>query len=114
MERYKTEVGLLDNSSTWFTDQLITTHALLSSGVCSVPASSGLWRMPGLQVQPGPGDAATCWHGRGYKDCNKDIHIVYQGCKWWHFFPSQRMPDHIDKFYELTNNSIQLDINALT
>ena len=26
----------------------------------------------------GTEDARTCFHGKGYRDCNKDIHIVYQ------------------------------------
>jgi len=116
VERYKRDLGLLAEvgTSTWYYDQLITTHALLSSKICTVPKESGLWKMPGLEFEPSLSDTNTCWHGRGYKDCNKDIHIVYQGCKWWHFYPFQRMPEHIDKFYELSNNTIKLDIKVLT
>jgi len=116
VERYKRDLGLLAElgKSTWYYDQLITTHALLSSKICTVPKESGLWKMPGLEYDPSLVDGATCWHGRGYRDCNKDIHIVYQGCKWWHFFPFQRMAEHLEKFYELTNNTIKLDIKVLT
>ena len=127
---YREEVELLDDRNTWYTDQLITqvtlemmtssdrllcrTHSLLSSKTCSVPESSGLWNLPGLEFDPEFDDSGSCWHGRGFKDCNKDIHIVYQGCKWWHFYPDQRFQDHLDKFYELTNNSIPLDFEILT
>eukprot|EP00090_Calanus_glacialis_P028353 TRINITY_DN4555_c0_g1_i6.p1 TRINITY_DN4555_c0_g1~~TRINITY_DN4555_c0_g1_i6.p1 ORF type:complete len:346 (-),score=89.34 TRINITY_DN4555_c0_g1_i6:59-1096(-) len=116
VERYKRDLGLLAElgNSTWYYDQLITTHALLSSKICTVPKESGLWKMPGLKFDPSLADGATCWHGRGYRDCNKDIHIVYQGCKWWHFFPFQRMSEHIEKFYELSKNTIKLDIKVLT
>merc|ERR1711892_65480 len=113
VKRYKRNLVDL-KKSTWYYDQLITTHSLLSSKICTVPKESGLWKMPGLEYDPSLVDGATCWHGRGYRDCNKDIHIVYQGCKWWHFFPFQRMAEHLEKFYELTNNTIKLDIKVLT
>ena len=71
-------MSVVDSSSVWYTDQLITTHGLLASRVCSAPRTSGLWRLPGLAFNETFSDAALCWHGRGYKDCNKDIHIVYQ------------------------------------
>ena len=71
-------MSVVDSSSVWYTDQLITTHGLLASRVCSAPRTSGLWRLPGLAYNETFSDAALCWHGRGYKDCNKDIHIVYQ------------------------------------
>ena len=49
----------------WYSDQLIITWALLSSKVCSVPASSNLWRMPGLQFDPlALDDSETCFHAR--------------------------------------------------
>ena len=75
-------IGVVDDNSVWYTDQLITTFSLLQHRICSVPGQSGLWRLPSLQYDPEFSDN-LCWHGRGYKDCNKDIHIVYQGCKWW-------------------------------
>ena len=93
---------------------LSRTYSLLASKVCTVPETSGLWRMPGLKYDPEFDDSGSCWHGRGYKDCNRDIHIVYQGCKWWHFYPDQSFQDHLDKFYELTNDTIALDLQVLT
>ena len=56
----------------------VTTYALLSSRTCTVPAASGLWTLPGLTFDPGGEDRRTCWHGEGYRDCNRDIHIVYR------------------------------------
>ena len=107
-------MSVLEEDSTWYTDQLITTYSLLSNKLCTVPQESGLWNLPGLQFDPDFVDANKCWHGFGYKDCNRDIHIVYNGCKWWHFYPSQTFDDHLKKFYELTNNTIQLNIDILT
>jgi len=116
VERFRTKLGgeKLLGSSTWYTDQLMTTHGLLASGICTVPRYSGLWNMKGLLYDPQLKDEKTCFHGQGYADCNKDIHIVYQGCKWWHFYPDQKIQDHYDKFYELTNHTINLDIQVLT
>ena len=105
---------MVDEKSSWYTDQLITTWALLNSSLCTVPATSGLWNLPGLEFHPNLDDSATCWHGRGFKDCNRLVHIVYGGCKWWHFYPDQTFQDHLTKFYELTNNTIALDLQILT
>ena len=41
-------LGSLDPISTWYYDQRITTYAILKSGLCTVPETSGLWNMPGL------------------------------------------------------------------
>jgi len=106
--------SVLDPRDTWYTDQLITTYTLLSNRICTVPEISGLWNLPGLSYDPGFSDEEQCWHGKGFKDCNKDIHIVYQGCKWWHFYPDQSFDDHLEKFYELTNHSIKIDLQQFT
>ena len=53
-------------------------------------------------------ESAPSWHGRGFKDCNRDIRIVFEGCKWYHFFPDQTLDEHVDKFRELTNGTIEL------
>ena len=31
----------------WYTDQLITTHTLISKKICNIPKTSGLWKMKG-------------------------------------------------------------------
>ena len=103
----KIQVGLDD--STWYYDQWITTHGLLKNKICTVPPWSGLWRKQGLQFDPLFDDSDICWHGQGYKDCNQDIHIVPHGCKWFHFFPSQTLQEHIDKFNELTQNAFNVE-----
>ena len=74
---------------TWWYDQWITTHGLLLKKICTVPPWSGLWNKKGLKFDPYFDDSKQCWHGRGFKDCNLEIHIVPHGCKWWHFFPDQ-------------------------
>ncbi|XP_023327709.1 uncharacterized protein LOC111700876 [Eurytemora carolleeae] len=112
VERFRS-LGSLDPISTWYYDQRITTYAILKSGLCTVPEKSGLWNMPGLQYAE-IDDNATCFHGKGYRDCNKDIHIVYQGCKWYHFYPNEKFDAHLEKFRELTNNEIKLEIQTLT
>ena len=48
------------------------------------------------------------------QDCNRQVHIVYQGFKWWHFYPDQTFDEHVAKFKELSNNTIELGINILT
>ena len=52
VERYKKDLGLVAElgKSTWYYDQLITTHALLASKICTVPRESGLWknRLPSI------------------------------------------------------------------
>ena len=72
VERYKKDLGLVAElgKSTWYYDQLITTHSLLSSKICSVPRESGLWKMPGIMFDNNTQDKDTCYHGRGYRDCN--------------------------------------------
>ncbi len=88
LESKEAEIGL-DRASSWYHDQWITTHSLLKSQVCTAPAYSGLWRVPGLESVRRDDDVLTCFHGYGYKDCNEAIRVVFQGCKWWHFYPWQ-------------------------
>jgi len=110
--RYKRdEIGL--GNLTWYYDQWITTHGLLLKNICTVPPWSGLWNKKGLEYDPYFDDSNQCWHGRGYKDCNMDIHIVPHGCKWWHFYPSQTFKEHVEKFNELTENSYNLQITDI-
>ena len=45
---FRDEVKVLETDTVWYTDQLIITWSLLASRICSVPASSGLWNLPGL------------------------------------------------------------------
>ena len=92
----------------WYYDQWITTYKLLQHKICTVPSYSGLWNKRGLQFDPDLNDTESCWHGHGFKDCNRDIGIVFEGCKWYHFFPDQTLDEHVDKFLELTNGTIEL------
>ena len=99
----------------WYTDQLIITWALLSRKVCTVPASSNLWQMPGIEFDPAVEDSGSCFHGFGYEQCSKRRveRVERMGCKWWHFWADEGFQAHLDKFYELTNNTITLDPEIL-
>ena len=44
------------------------------------------------------------FHGYGFKDCNSQIHVVFGGCKWWHFFPQDTLEQHIEKFREVNSS----------
>ena len=54
----------------WWYDQIITTHALLASKICTVPEDRWVWRMFSLKHDPLLVDKDTCWHGQGYLGCN--------------------------------------------
>lgn len=109
LEDRKYAVGL-DRNHTWYYDQWITTHGLLKNRLCNAPPYSGLWAAKGLEFDPDFEDSKVCFHGFGYKDCNRNIHIVYEGCKWWHFYPDQTFQEHIQKFHEITKNQYELQI----
>lgn len=93
---------------TWEVDQHISSRAILSSGLCSLPAENGLWKE--LNLEPRVfNDTSTCWHGGGiWEDCNNELTmrnaiIRHRGgnCKWWHFYPSERYPALKAKFEEI-------------
>ena len=96
----------------WTNDQWICTYGILKNKLCTVPKVSGLWRTPGLMRRelffPDMDDSNTCWHGTHYRDCNKEDTHITGGCKWWHFYPSQRFPEMVQRFKEITNFSYNL------
>lgn len=102
----------LDQKPTWYHDQWITTLSILKHKVCNVPQYSGLWKNTGIEFDSNFDDSELCFHGKGYKDCNRDIHIVYQGCKWWHFYPDEPFENHVEKFHELSNNTFELGLHS--
>ena len=101
----------LNKTFTWYHDQWITTLSLLKMKYCNVPEDSGLWNNAGLKYEDWD-DGRVCFHGYGYKDCNKDMHIVFQGCKWYHFFPEENFAAHVRKFHELTNNYYNISLDT--
>jgi hypothetical protein len=113
------EIGLerAKANDKWYYDQWITTDGILKLKLCTVPETSGLCRIPGLVENkiyfPSMNDTNTCWHGKNYQDCNRDIRIVAHGCKWWHFFPTQKFKEHVKKFNEITNNEYKLDFGTM-
>ena len=40
-------MSVVDDRAKWYTDQLITTHTLISKKICNIPKTSGLWKMKG-------------------------------------------------------------------
>ena len=42
-------MSVVDNNdrAKWYTDQLITTHTLISKKICNIPKTSGLWKLKG-------------------------------------------------------------------
>ncbi len=82
------------SSYTWDVDQHIVSHAILKSGVCSLPTGNKLWKEVNLEPKSGKtkrihmvlfllncflgprpvDDSETCWHGSGvYEDCNNKL-----------------------------------------
>ena len=62
-------------------------------------------REKGINPETFSDDELNCWHGGwDYRDCNKELPSLKSGCKWWHFFPSQRLSAHIDVFNKLTHD----------
>ena len=88
----------------WYSDQIITSHALIANKICYVPPTSGLWKFLHLKYDQDFNDEHLCWHGisGGYTDCNKYRKSNECGGKWWHFYPDQKFDDHLEKFQELT------------
>ena len=66
--------------------------------------------MPQLKFVPTLDDSKKCFHGV-FEDCNIRRTQLSLGrkCQWWHFYPNEGFQNHLDKFYELTNNAITLD-----
>ena len=58
-------------------------------------------------------DSGQCWHGYGFKDCNKLIHIQPHGCKWYHFFPDEPFEEHVRKFNEITEDAYDMNMKSL-
>ena len=70
--------------------------------------------MPELKFDPTLDDSKKCFHGV-FEDCNIRRTQLSLGrkCQWWHFYPNEGFQNHLDKFYELTNNAITLDQEIL-
>jgi len=116
IEDYGTKMSFSD-SYTWDIDQHILSHAILSSGICSLPGDNKLWKE--LNIEPREfDDGKTCWHGSGiYEDCNnvlwtRNLYIRYKGnnCKWWHFYPSETYAELRSKFQEIINGKAENQI----
>lgn len=108
----------------WWYDQIITTHALLASKICTVPKDRWVWRMFSLKYDRHLEDTNTCWHGRGYTGCKAgsgNSHhprlclgcSSYKDCKWWHFSGKDRLAEHIKKFHGFSHHSIKLKVKNI-
>ena len=68
--------------------------------------------MPGVEFDPALNDSNTCFHG---DNINCNINSCCQPvCKSMHFDPGHGFKIHLDKFYELTNNTGTLDPEILS
>ncbi len=47
--------------------------------------------------------SSRCFYGFGWQDCNKGRSSVSGGCKWWHFYPSERERDLMRKYRDITS-----------
>ena len=114
VRHFREEVKLVAASSVWYTDQLIITWSLLASRLCSVPASSGLWNMPGLAWSSEAGSEA-CWTGdETWAECTVYQEFEHFNCKYWHFYPEQNFREHLNIFYLLINDQVGLDSELVT
>ena len=68
--------------------------------------------MPGIQFDPALDDSKTCFHSDGIY-CHIRRKTCPLGCETWHFFPNEGFQSHLDKFYELTKNTVTLDPEML-
>ena len=96
------DLKVVTNEHIWYSDQIITSHALISNKICNVPPTSGLWKFLQLEYDQDFNDENLCWHGivGGYTDCNKNRKTKCGG-NWWHFYPDQKYEEHLLKFQEL-------------
>jgi len=113
IEEYGTKMSFKE-SYTWDIDQHILSHAILKSGICSLPKDNKLWKE--LNLEPNEfDDSKTCWHGSGiYEDCNnvlwsRNMFIRYSGgnCKWWHFYPTETYANLRSKFQEIMDGEAE-------
>jgi len=115
IEFYREKLQAYDSS--WYIDQDIFSHEILSTGLCSLPKNNALWDK--LKIDPNVqrefDDKKTCWHGPAiYEDCNnasieRNLKLRYFGgnCKWWHFTPDERYPALKSKFDEIMNGKTE-------
>ncbi len=45
--------------------------------------------------------SSSCFYGFGWANCNRGKPTVEGGCKWWHFYPTDRERDLMRKYYEI-------------
>ena len=105
---FRDELKVVEAGTVWYTDQLIITWSLLASRVCSVPASSALWNLPGLTWRPqteSEAESEACWNGdQTWAECTVLQEFEDFPCKYWHFYPFQTFPEHLETFYRLIND----------
>ena len=102
---------MVEAGTGWYTDQLIITWSLLATRLCSVPASSHLWQMPGLAWSPQTeAESSACWTGdETWAECTVYQEFEHFACKYWHFYPEQTFREHLNIFYLLINDQVGQD-----
>ena len=44
----------------------------------------------------------TCFHGKNLRPCNRNVKLNF--CRYWHFYPTERKQDLIEKYEEIMEN----------
>jgi len=87
----------------WSMDQLIVSHSILDSGLCSLAANNTLWTKVNLVPTQQNAERDVCWKGlkKDWTNCNRGVEktrIDSDKCKWWHFYPFEGVK-HLDRNY---------------
>ncbi len=94
--------------NTWGWDQAIISRILLKTGLCTAPRHLKIWRLSSLDPPDKDderSDNATCFHGmEKWEDCTAKkgpLDHPLGKCSRWHFYPTQREKDLLDKYEEI-------------
>jgi len=85
---------------------------MISGNICSLPKDNILWQAVKLDPSHSKESEAGCWKGTSiWHECtsklwyrNAIIRFYGGDCKWWHFWPIDRLPQLEAKYSEIINN----------
>jgi len=107
VEDYNRLINFKDSADVqWSIDQLIITHVILKSGLCSLSSRRWkVWKEVNLNSTKAR-DSESCWKGgRMFDDCNKQNSRGNRrgrySCSWWHFFPEERTKQMDQKYRDI-------------
>ena len=69
--------------------------------------SSSLWSTINLSpiLMEQDADWQTCFHGKNLEDCHRNT--ISKNCQYWHFTPSERKNELLDKYNEIIGHKKQ-------